>query len=194
MLLIRQTGHWLQISGASVLSIPDIVASAFGEPSDKVYSDVDGADELRELIQQYSAKRVVDNLILSLIPAANRPKTALIFPPIIYGRGRGPVNQRSIQIPELARVTMQRRGGIPVGKGEATWSNVHISDVSSIFVKLAEKALRDEEGNLWNKNGLYFPGNGAIVSPYIYMPGSGKNYLLTRFSHSVLSQRKWRKK
>ncbi|RAK89763.1 NAD dependent epimerase/dehydratase family protein [Aspergillus costaricaensis CBS 115574] len=155
-------GHWLQISGASVLSIPDIVASAFGEPSDKVYSDVDGADDLRGLIQQYSAKRVVDNLILSLTPAANRPKTALIFPPIIYGRGRGPVNQRSIQIPELARVTMQRRSGIRVGKGEATWSNVHISDVSSIFVKLAEKALRDEEGDLWNKNGLYFPGNGAI--------------------------------
>ncbi|BCR95004.1 uncharacterized protein AKAW2_12050S [Aspergillus luchuensis] len=156
-------GHWLQISGASVLSIPDIVASAFGEPSDKVYSDVDGADELRGLIQQYSAKRVVDNLILSLTPAANRPKTALIFPPIIYGRGRGPVNQRSIQIPELARVTMQRRGGIKVGKGEATWSNIHISDVSSIFVKLAEKALRGEEGDLWNENGLYFPGTGAIT-------------------------------
>ncbi|GLA59313.1 hypothetical protein AtubIFM55763_004627 [Aspergillus tubingensis] len=184
-------GHWLQISGASVLSIPDIVASAFGEPSDKVYSDVDGADELRELIQQYSAKRVVDNLILSLIPAANRPKTALIFPPIIYGRGRGPVNQRSIQIPELARVTMQRRGGIQVGKGEATWSNVHISDVSSIFVKLAEKALRDEEGNLWNKNGLYFPGNGAIsfgsisaqVAQEVKKLGLAESESVTEISH-----------
>ncbi|KAI2844362.1 hypothetical protein CBS12448_2509 [Aspergillus niger] len=157
-----QAGHWLQISGASVLSIPDIVASAFGEPSNKIYSDVDGADELRELIRQYSAKRVVDNLVLSLPHTASRPKTALIFPPIIYGRGRGPINQRSIQIPELARVTMQRRGGVQVGKGEATWSNVHISDVSNIFVKLAEKALRSEEGELWNENGLYFPGSRAI--------------------------------
>ncbi|GLA14473.1 hypothetical protein AnigIFM62618_000853 [Aspergillus niger] len=155
-------GHWLQISGASVLSIPDIIASAFGEPSNKIYSDVDGADELRELIRQYSAKRVVDNLVLNLPHTASRPKTALIFPPIIYGRGRGPINQRSIQIPELARVTMQRRGGVQVGKGEATWSNVHISDVSNIFVKLAEKALRSEEGELWNENGLYFPGSRAI--------------------------------
>ncbi|GKZ85135.1 hypothetical protein AnigIFM56816_010901 [Aspergillus niger] len=155
-------GHWLQISGASVLSIPDIVASTFGEPSNKIYSDVDGADELRELIRQYSAKRVVDNLVLSLPHTASRPKTALIFPPIIYGRGRGPINQRSIQIPELARVTMQRRGGVQVGRGEATWSNVHISDVSNIFVKLAEKALQSEEGKLWNENGLYFPGSRAI--------------------------------
>ncbi|GKZ36082.1 hypothetical protein AbraIFM66950_006989 [Aspergillus brasiliensis] len=155
-------GHWLQISGASVLSIPDIVAGAFGEPSSKAYGDIDEADELRGLIREYSAKRVVDNLILSLPPAANRPKTALIFPPIIYGRGRGPVNQRSIQVPELARVTMQRRGGVRVGKGAATWSNVHISDVSTIFVKLVEKALRDEDGELWNENGLYFPGSRAL--------------------------------
>ncbi|GLB09469.1 hypothetical protein AtubIFM57258_005391 [Aspergillus tubingensis] len=184
-------GHWLQISGASVLSIPDIVASAFGEPSDKVYSDVDGAEELRGLIQQYSAKRVVDNLVLSLPPAANRPKTALIFPPIIYGRGRGPINQRSIQIPELVRVMMQRRGGIQVGKGEATWSNVHISDVSSIFVKLAEKALRDEEGDLWNKNGLYFPGNGAIsfgsisaqVAQEVKKLGLAESESVTEISH-----------
>ncbi|RAK96009.1 uncharacterized protein BO80DRAFT_459385 [Aspergillus ibericus CBS 121593] len=154
-------GHWIQISGASVLSIPDIENNAFGEASDKVYNDLDGADELQNLIQRYSAKRVVDNLILSLSPA-NRPKTALIFPPIIYGRGRGPINQRSIQIPELARVTIQRGQGVQVGKGDSTWSNVHVSDVSSIFVKLVEKVLRNEDGELWNENGLYFPGSGAV--------------------------------
>lgn len=177
---MNQAGHWLQISGASVLSIPDIVASAFGGPSNKIYSDVDGADELRELIRQYSAKRVVDNLVLSLPHTSSRPKTALIFPPIIYGRGRGPINQRSIQIPELARVTMQRRGGVQVGRGEATWSNVHISDVSNIFVKLAEKALQSEEGKLWNENGLYFPGSRAIVSSYMLRPKHRTRYILTR--------------
>ncbi|PYI09774.1 NAD dependent epimerase/dehydratase family protein [Aspergillus sclerotiicarbonarius CBS 121057] len=154
-------GHWIQISGASVLSIPDIEKKAFGEASANVYNDLEGANELRNLIQQYSPKRIVDNFILSLSPA-NRPKTALIFPPIIYGRGRGPINQRSIQIPELARVTMQRREGVQVGKGESTWSNVHVSDVSSIFVKLVEKALQNEDGELWNENGLYFPGSGAL--------------------------------
>ncbi|EHA23712.1 hypothetical protein CBS63078_2310 [Aspergillus niger] len=184
-------GHWLQISGASVLSIPDIVASAFGGPSNKIYSDVDGADELRELIRQYSAKRVVDNLVLSLPHTSSRPKTALIFPPIIYGRGRGPINQRSIQIPELARVTMQRRGGVQVGRGEATWSNVHISDVSNIFVKLAEKALQSEEGKLWNENGLYFPGSRAIsfgsisarVAQEVKKLGLAESESVTEISH-----------
>ncbi|PWY96174.1 NAD dependent epimerase/dehydratase family protein [Aspergillus sclerotioniger CBS 115572] len=157
-------GHWIQISGASVLSIPDIEKNAFGEASANVYNDLEGADELRSLIERYSAKRIVDNFILSL--SANRLKTALVFPPIIYGRGRGSINQRSIQIPELARVIMQRREGVQVGKGESTWSNVHVSDVSSIFVKLVEKALQGEDRDLWNEHGLYFPGNGNLVSSY----------------------------
>lgn len=157
-------GVWLQMSGATVLSVTDIEKKAFGEPSDKVYSDLDGAEELRAHIRRYSAKRVVDNFVLDLPASSARPKTALVFPPIIYGPGRGPVNQRSIQIPELARVSMQRRAGFQVEKGESIWSNVHIADVSSIFVKLVEKALQGDNGDLWNENGLYFPGAGAVVS------------------------------
>ncbi|PLB53801.1 NAD dependent epimerase/dehydratase family protein [Aspergillus steynii IBT 23096] len=157
-----KNGVWLQISGATVLSVTDIEKKAFGEPSDKVYSDLDGAEELRAHIRRYSAKRIVDNFVLDLPASPTRPKTALVFPPIIYGRGRGPVNQRSIQIPELARVSMQRRAGFQVGKGESIWSNVHIGDVSSIFVKLVEKALQGDNGDLWNENGLYFPGTGDL--------------------------------
>ncbi|PYH96500.1 NAD(P)-binding protein [Aspergillus ellipticus CBS 707.79] len=157
-----KTGHWVQISGASVLSIPDIEKNAFGEGSTHIYSDIDGGDELRHLIKRYEAKRVVDTFILSLT-GETRPLTALIFPPIIYGSGRGPINQRSIQIPELARVTMQRGKGVQVGKGESTWSNVHISDVSSIFVKLVEKAVQgDMDGRVWNESGLYFPGIASV--------------------------------
>ena len=153
-------GHWIQISGASVLSISDIVNGTFGKANDKVFSDVDGADEVRDIIQKNSAKRVVDNLLIN----TTGPKTALVFPPIIYGQGRGAVKQRSVQIPELSRVAIQTRKTIQVEKGEAAWSNVHISDVSDIFVKLVEKALQGEEGSFWNRDGLYFPGNGMIVS------------------------------
>jgi nucleoside-diphosphate-sugar epimerase len=88
-----------------------------------------------------------------------------VFPPIIYGRGRGIIKQRSIQIPELARVTIETGRAIQVGKAESTWSNVHISDVSDLFVKLVEKAVQKETGeNLWNQEGLYFPGNSMLVS------------------------------
>jgi hypothetical protein len=152
--------HWIQISGASVLSISDIVQGRFGEGSDETFSDVDGADKLREIITQNASRRVVDSIILNL----TGPRTALVFPPIIYGQGQGPVSQRSVQIPELARVAIQTGTAIQVGRGESIWSNVHVSDISDIFVKLVEKAVRGETDGLWNKDGLYFAGNTAVVS------------------------------
>lgn len=142
------------------MSIPDIVNGRFGEASDKVFSDVDGADEVREIIHQNSSRRVVDDFILNL----TGPKTALIFPPIIYGQGRG-IQQRSIQIPELARVAIQNRVAVQVGKGESTWSSSYIGDVSDVFLKLVENAVKGEDGNgkMWNKEGLYFVGSGRLV-------------------------------
>ncbi|PYH44078.1 uncharacterized protein BP01DRAFT_366795 [Aspergillus saccharolyticus JOP 1030-1] len=157
-------GYWIQMSGASVLSMPDIENNTFGQASSRIYSDIDGAEELCALIKRYSAQRVVDNFVTNLPPAAIRPKTALIFGPIIYGRGRGVVKQRSIQIPELVRANLQRREGVQVGKGESTWSNVHIADLSTIFVQLVEAALMAAEGDLWNEHGLYFPVNTGMLS------------------------------
>lgn len=151
------------MSGASVLSMPDIERNTFGQASSSIYSDVDGAEEVHALIKRYSSKRIVDNFVANLLPAATRPKTALIFGPIIYGRGRGAVKQRSIQIPELARANLQRREGVQVGKGESTWSNIHIADLSKIFVKLVEKALENADGDLWNEDGLYFPVNTEML-------------------------------
>lgn len=159
-----QSGHWIQVSGASLLSFPDIEKNAYGEPSDKVYNDYDGVEEVRQLIKRYSTKRLVDSFFLNLANSPNRPKTALVFPPLIYGRGRGPVNQRSVQVPESAKATLQRRAGFQVGKGQSIWSNVHITDISQIFAKLVEKAVQGEDGELWNENGLYFAENGELVS------------------------------
>lgn len=154
-------GHWIQVSGASVLSISDIVGGRFGESSERVYGDVDDANEVRDIIRQNAAKRVVDDYLLNKV---SNTKTALVFPPIIYGQGRGPVKQRSVQIPELSRVSIETRETVQVGKGESTWSNVHIADVADVFVKLVEKAIEGSTGDFWNQNGLYFVGNGMLVS------------------------------
>lgn len=105
--------------------------------------------------------RVVDNHILNNVTGL---RTALIFPPIIYGEGRGVTNPRSVQIPELSRVAIETRQVVQVGKGESSWSNIHIADVSDLFVKLVEKAVQGSEDELWNQNGLYFVGNSTLVS------------------------------
>jgi nucleoside-diphosphate-sugar epimerase len=149
-------GYLIQVSGASLLSIPDIVNKTFGEGPRKMYGDIDDADEIRDIIRKNADKRVVDSFLINVTGA----KTAIVFPPIIYGQGRGPINQRSIQVPEISRVAIEKRQTFQVGKGESTWSNIHISDLSNIFVSLVEKAVEGAEGDLWNQNGLYFVSGG----------------------------------
>ncbi|KAF7596369.1 hypothetical protein BBP40_002113 [Aspergillus hancockii] len=155
-------GHWIQVSGATLLSAPEIEKGVFGEPSVKVYGDLDDEQEIKALIKRYSSKRLVDHFILSLPQTPQSPKTAVVYPPIIYGGGRGPIKQRSVQVPELSRITLQNQTGYQVGKGLSTWSNVHVADVSQVFVTLVEKAVVGEEGPFWNENGIYFVENGAI--------------------------------
>ncbi|KAJ5915241.1 hypothetical protein N7454_011136 [Penicillium verhagenii] len=146
--------------GLASRSTPDIVNNRFGEASSKLYDDVNDASEIRDTIKCNANTRVADNYLVNL-PG---PKTALIFPPIIYGQGEGPVNQRSIQIPELSRMAIQTRQTVQVGKGESTWSNIHISDLANVFVGLVEKAVEGDDHALWNQDGLYFVGNTDVLS------------------------------
>ncbi|OGM42083.1 hypothetical protein ABOM_008606 [Aspergillus bombycis] len=137
-------GYWIQVSGATLLSAPEIESGVYGEPSDRVYSDIDDEQEIKALIHKYAAKRLIDRFILNLPETPQSPKTAVVYPPIIYGHGRGPIKQRSVQIPELSRITLQKKTGYQVGRG------------------LIEKAVSGEEGPFWNENGIYFAENGAI--------------------------------
>lgn len=178
-----QASHLLQISGASVLSINDVVNNRYGESSDKIYTDVDQpADEVRSIITQNSGKRVVDNYLLNL-PSTGPARAALVFPPIIYGQGRGVIKQRSVQIPELARVAIESRTAVQVGKGEACWSHVFIEDISNIFVRLVERAVQGEGGandsGLWNREGMIFAGDGRMVFPFAPLDGRARQDVLT---------------
>ena len=151
--------HWIQISGASALAAPDIADKSWvpGSPSDVVYNDLDGIAEICNVIKKH-ATRVVDNYILSVGTDTPQVNTALIFPPIIYGTGHGPGNQRSIQIPSIAKATLERKRGLVVGKGQNKWGAVHIHDVGRLALKLVEKAVApgQDSDQVWNENGIYF--------------------------------------
>ncbi|THV74565.1 hypothetical protein D6D28_02461 [Aureobasidium pullulans] len=155
---------WLQISGASLLSVPDIKHKSFGEASEKVYDDLVNTDEIRQLIDTTSS-RTVDQAILNFARShATKVKTALIFPPIIYGLGCGQGNKRSIQIPTLCNAAIKQHESIFVGRGEARWGNVHVADLSGLIGKLTEAGLdSDSPEHLWNENGIYFPATGEIT-------------------------------
>ncbi|TQN64941.1 Betaine aldehyde dehydrogenase, partial [Colletotrichum shisoi] len=160
----QKPAHWIQISGASALAAGEVADKARGpgEASDLVFNDLAGIAELRSFIRGHPG-RGVDNYVIEV--AADEPKvnTALVFPPIIYGRGTGPVNRRSVQIPSLAKATLDRRRGVQVGRGLSRWGNVHVQDVSRLIFRLVEKAAEAKgEEQVWNSNGLYLTGVGEI--------------------------------
>lgn len=136
--------------------------NSFGEARSKVYNDLAGISEVRDIINS-SPKRVVDQLVTSLSTSQPSVRTAIVYGPMIYGLGRGPVNQRSIQIPDLAKATLKHGQGLHVGRGLSTWSHVHISDITRLIVSLVSKASCVTDQPLWNENGIYFPEAGGMV-------------------------------
>lgn len=122
---------------------------------------MDNAADLRDIIRAYKDRRVVDNYILDL--GSGGPKTAIIFPPIIFGAGKGPGNQRSIQVPSLARAALLQHVGLYLGRGLSRWGIVHVSELADLFVKLVEHAVNATSGPIWNENGLYFAEKGFEV-------------------------------
>ncbi|KZZ94356.1 NAD(P)-binding domain protein [Moelleriella libera RCEF 2490] len=157
--------YWIQVSGASALAAAEVASPSFvpGSPSSLIFNDDDGVAEIRAHIRKHP-KRAVDNYILDVASDESAIKTALVFPPIIYGKGEGPVNQRSIQIPSLARTTIQLGHGVTVGKGESRWGNIHIGDVGRIFAALAENAAKGLPGDeTWGRSGIYLAGVGELT-------------------------------
>ncbi|KAJ5205302.1 NAD-dependent epimerase/dehydratase [Penicillium cf. griseofulvum] len=154
----RQNAYYIQVTGASVLAGPEIDSNSYGEPSDQIFDDLDNAADLRDMIRAYKNRRVVDNYILDL--GSGGPKTAIIFPPIIFGTGKGPVNQRSVQVPSLARAALMQHVGLYLGRGLSRWGSVHIADLADLFVKLVEHAVNATPAPIWNENGLFFAENG----------------------------------
>lgn len=124
-----------------------------------MYDDFEDVSEILSVISS-SPNRTVDNLVVSQDPS--KIKTALLISPLIYGTGRGPGNQRSIQAPEIARVSLKNREGFKLEAGKNSWSNIHVHDLGDLCLKLVETAISKKHG-LWNKEGIYCPENGLMV-------------------------------
>lgn len=159
-------GYWIHTSGTGILLFEDIKSKTFGEASSKVYDDLEGVSEVTSLPDD-APHRNVDKLVLTAgTEHADRVKTAIVCPPTIYGQGRGPGNKRSHQVPELARCTLEQGRGIKVGAGKTLWTNVHVHDLSDLYLKLVEEAAAGGETKDWNgkpptwgAEGYYFTGN-----------------------------------
>ncbi|MGH6727068.1 MAG: NAD-dependent epimerase/dehydratase family protein [Pseudolabrys sp.] len=71
--------------------------------------------------------------------AGNGVRSVVIAPSLIYGLGHG-LNPHSIQVPWLVQVAKKFGVAKHIGPGENRWANVHIDDVTALYVLAIEKA------------------------------------------------------
>ncbi|KAF2225133.1 nucleoside-diphosphate-sugar epimerase [Elsinoe ampelina] len=160
-----QVGFWIHLSGTGILTWKDVDRDTYGEESGEVYDDWEGVGAVTSLPDQ-ALHRGVDKIVLAAgdddAGRAGKVRTAVVCPPCIYGRGRGAGNTRSMQVPELARVTVERGEGVRVGKGRARWTGVHVGDLADLFVRLVEEAVVGGGKATWGREGYYFAEDGEF--------------------------------
>lgn len=156
-------GYLIHTSGTGILLYKDIDRDTYGEASTHVHNDWDDLSDVTNL-PDHAPHRVVDKIVLEAgTKHADTVKTAIVCPPTIYGQGRGPDNQRSHQVPELSRASLEQGHGIMVGEGKTYWTSVHVHDLSDCFLKLVEAAMNGGKPATWGPEGYYFTENGDIV-------------------------------
>ncbi|PLB53292.1 NAD(P)-binding protein [Aspergillus steynii IBT 23096] len=136
-------------------------AKAIAEGLAKTERKSPGVSEVQDIITT-SPKRVVDHILRDLNFSQPNIRTATVYGPLIYGQGRGPVNKRSIQLPDLAKATLNYGHGVHVGRGLNAWSNIHITDLTRLIVALVLEASRPSNPQLWNANGVFFAESGRM--------------------------------
>ncbi|CAG8123680.1 unnamed protein product [Penicillium olsonii] len=155
---------WLiHTSGTGILTVEDQRAETYGIERPKRYNDWDGVSELVNLPAD-AFHRNVDEIIIGAgqqNPAS--VKTAIVCPPTIYGPGRGPGNTRSVQAYWLSAAVLQRKKGLLVGEGKNVWHQVHVQDLSNVYLALGEAASQGGGKATWNDEGYYLAENGPFV-------------------------------
>lgn len=134
-----------------------------GDELAKVFNDWEGVNELTS--QPSNAEhQAVDRVMLDASKSyPDKIKTTIVCPPVVYGQGRGPDNQRSKQIYRAAESFIKTRKAFMVGKGFNVWHQVHVRDLSKLYLRLGDAALREDSPATWNEQGYYLAENGAFV-------------------------------
>lgn len=155
---------WLiHTSGTGLLTIEDARAGTYGIERPKEYNDWEGAKELMELPPDAFHHEVDEIIIRAGKESSESVRTAIVCPPTIYGHGRGPGSKRSIQMPILAAAVIKRGKGFIVGEGKNIWHEVHVYDLSDLYLLLGEAAAEGGGRAAWNDEGYYLAENGSFV-------------------------------
>jgi len=156
--------YLIHTSGTGILSWEDFGANTYGGKRETIYDDWEGIKEVTSLPDE-AVHRNVDKIILGAnTVSSGNIHTAIICPPCIYGPGRGPDNQRSVQVYDMVKAALSRGKGFVVGDGENKWTQVHVQDLSDVYLGLVTAALTPGgKKATWNEEGYYFAENGEFI-------------------------------
>ncbi|KAK6499668.1 hypothetical protein TWF481_010031 [Arthrobotrys musiformis] len=157
--------YLIHSSGTAVLSDLSLAKAGEKEQSaalDKVWDDVGDFEGIRNLPAEQLHQNV-DSLVRAP-PLGRNPniRYAIVCPPMIYGEGSGPVRRLNSLAPWLSEAILKNGKGFTVGKGENSWSNVHIDDLTDLYIRLVGESLKEGGGRAsWGQDGgWYFAENG----------------------------------
>lgn len=158
-------GYWLHVCGTGILQWYDETHNRTGQPPfpGEVYDDIADISRILTLPDQ-AYHRDCDRIVLAANHSPKSVRTAIVGPPTIYGPGRGPVNQRSMQVYELARFALEKGYAPYVGTGKVQWDHVHIHDLSDLFVSLVDAALdetKNKDPEMFGEKAYYFAEAGT---------------------------------
>lgn len=155
---------WLiHTSGTGILTVEDQRAGTYGIERPKEYNDWEGVSELINLPADAFHRNVDEIIIGAGKENPTSVRTAIVCPPTIYGQGRGPVNTKSVQAYLLSAAVIKRGRGFLVGKGENVWHQVHVQDLSNVYLALGDAAAEGGGKATWNDEGYYLAENGSFV-------------------------------
>ncbi|OGM48620.1 hypothetical protein ABOM_001954, partial [Aspergillus bombycis] len=150
----ERPAYWLHTSGAGIFSYIDTDTGTYGIRRDKVYNDLEGINDILT-IPDHAFHRNVDKIVLEAGEKySSILKPAIISPTTVYGRGRGPCSQRSRQVYEMAKWTLERKKAPIIGNGESRGCDIHILDLTSLYELLFDAALSGHDG-LWGGVAYY---------------------------------------
>lgn len=155
--------YYIHTSGTGILAFEDFEAGTRGIVRERSFDDWLGIRDVIS-IPDNAIHRDVDKIVLGASSLSGKIHTAIVCPPCIWGPGRGPDNQRSVQVYDMARYGLERHKAFVVGEGANVWTEVHVQDLSNVFLALVTAALSPDGGKAtWNDKGYYFTENGEFV-------------------------------
>ncbi|KAI0635602.1 NAD-P-binding protein [Trametes polyzona] len=131
--------------------------------NEKVWSDLNIPDI--ESLPPTAPHRPVDLLVV----AADQDgyvRSHIVLPGYIYGVAKGPLfdagisNAYTILTPLLSRIALQHGKVAVLNKGVSVWANVHIDDVTDLYLQLFDTLLTTPEKVSHGRDGYFFGANG----------------------------------